>query len=100
MSDQCALKGYTWSKNGNCKWCVPNIKICDCCGIVVCWTHYTTFNSKIGKRLYTSCDRCIAENNTILVDDQVISPRDYLTRTQIQRCVMIYNASFTKAARK
>ena len=99
MGDQCALKGYTWSKHGNCRWCVPSIRICDCCGIGVCDMHCATFNSKSSGRLY-SCDRCIAENNTIIVNSQVISPRDYLKPSQIRCCITIYNAFFTKAARK
>ena len=101
MSTECALKGYRWSKYcDNSTWCSPGTIICDYCGISVCCSHYTKFISDIGKQRYTSCDRCVAEDKSIMIGDQVIAPRNHMTRVQIRHCITIYNTIFTKAARK
>ena len=100
MSTECMLKEYKSSKYSNADYCLHDIKICDYCGISICWMHYTEFIGTREKKLYVSCDRCVADAKSIMVGDQVISPCDYMARVQIQRCIAIYNTIFTKAARK
>ena len=86
MSTECMLKEYKSSKYSyNSTRCSPGTIICDYCGINICWMHYTEFISDIGKQRYTSCDRCVAEDKSIMIGNQVIASRNHMTRAQIRR---------------
>lgn len=85
---ECVLEGYTWGKRGS-KQCDGTKKICDWCNRIVCCRHME-FIFPIDDIILHSCYECVANEEKIVVNGEIISPSTHLSLSLVEFCKLHY----------